>query len=528
MSRTSTTLPSPSIVAPATVGSRPMKPPSSFTTSSSSPSSSSTASPSISPEALKLTMIAARGSRSPGTSSTTPRSTSGNVFPCRTSTGTPASSCRSAPARPMVSTTPATGTAYRSDPTRATRQRRTPSVTGSVITNRVPTPGSDWTSIAPLRSPTTVRTTSRPTPRPEVWVISDRGREAGREDGLQQRPARRGSVSAGTRPRAMAAVRKASSSTPFPSSATSMTTVEPAARADTVTVAWPGLPRATRSAGVSQPWSTALVTRWRSESATVSSTRVSSSTSWPVRMRRTSLASGPVAGELADELREAGDHTAYRDHREAHGPVAHRPEPALRVLAAARAARGWRPQLVAEGDERVQRLRGGVRQREARGPALVAASRSSRDHFSWLAASVDRSRPWRASRRISSSASPTTSSRSWTRRVGHPDRSRRCGGRGSSTVGSSSDAARPAWGPRPGPRPAQRPPGRRRSAPGRRADRAVRAGHRPGDALGGDEQQVDEVLARRATGRRAARRAGPRRGAPPRRRRPGPASGPSP
>jgi hypothetical protein len=40
-----------------------------------------------------------------------------------------------------------------------------------------------------------------------------------------------------------------------------MTTVEPAARALTVTVACAGFPAATRSPGGSQPWSTALVTR---------------------------------------------------------------------------------------------------------------------------------------------------------------------------------------------------------------------------------------------------------------------------
>ena len=104
-----------------------------------------------------------------------------------------------------------------------------------------------------------------------------------------------------------------------------MTTVEPAARAatrDGRLRRLAGLRRA--AAGVSQPWSTALVTRCRSESATASSTRVSSSTSSPVEHERDVLARvvRAAGGQLADQLGEAGDHPAHRHHRQAHRAVA--------------------------------------------------------------------------------------------------------------------------------------------------------------------------------------------------------------
>ena len=211
------------------------------------------------------------------------------VRPSRVITGTPATSCRSAVDRPIVSSTPDTGSAYRSSPTRAIRQRRTPRVTGRLMTKVVPTPCSARTSMVPLRSSTTVRTTSRPTPRPELWVTSAWVEKPGEN----RKCSRAGPVaveSTGSRPRSTATARTWSSSMPRPSSDTSITTVEPAARAETVTVACAGLPAWIRWAGVSQPWSTAFVTRCRSESATASSTRVSSSTSWPSRTSVTSLA----------------------------------------------------------------------------------------------------------------------------------------------------------------------------------------------------------------------------------------------
>ena len=144
---------------------------------------------------------------------------------------------------------------------------------------------------------------------------------------------------------------------PRPSSDTSMTTVDPAARAETVTVACVALPAWIRWAGVSQPWSTALVTRCRSESATASRTRVSSSTSWPSRTSVTSLAvsSGVLRRrELADQLGEAGHHPAQRHHRQAHRAVADVGQPALPVLGPGEQLAGGGAELVAERDEGVQ------------------------------------------------------------------------------------------------------------------------------------------------------------------------------
>ncbi len=87
-------------------------------------------------------------------------------------------------------------------------------------------------------------------------------------------------------------------------------------------------------------------------------------------MRRTSLASATGAGELAHELREAGDHAAHRNHRQTHGTVAHRLEPALRVLATAGELAGSGHELVAERDEGVHRLGSCVRQRRTGGLGL--------------------------------------------------------------------------------------------------------------------------------------------------------------
>ena len=52
-------------------------------------------------------------------------------------------------------------------------------MTGRLIVKVVPCPGSAWTSMVPLRSSTTVRTTSSPTPRPDVWVTSSRVEKPG-------------------------------------------------------------------------------------------------------------------------------------------------------------------------------------------------------------------------------------------------------------------------------------------------------------------------------------------------------------
>ena len=171
------------------------------------------------------------------------------------------------------------------------------------------------------------------------------GREAGREEHLQQGAAGERRESAGSSAARDGDRRAAaSSSTPRPSS----DDLDDHGRAggarrdgDGGLGRLAGV-RAARPA-VSQPWSTALVTRCRSESATASRTRVSSSTSWPASTSRTSLASAVARRrQLAHELGEAGDDAAQRDHRQAHRAVADGGEPALRRPRREPAARGRR------------------------------------------------------------------------------------------------------------------------------------------------------------------------------------------
>ncbi len=136
---------------------------------------------------------------------------------------------------------------------------------------------------------------------------------------------------------------------PGPSSATEMTTVEPAARAETRTVARPVRPAARRSSGGLAAVVDRVGDQVLEASATPSSTRVSSSTSSPSRTSTTSL---PVAADdLAHELGEGGNDPARGHHRQAHRAVADAGEPVLGVLDAAAQLAGRRGQLVAERDE---------------------------------------------------------------------------------------------------------------------------------------------------------------------------------
>ena len=64
------------------------------------------------------------------------------------------------------------GTAKVSPPDRIRSASEMTTVRGSLIVMRVPAPGSDWRSISPWSRLTFVRTTSMPTPRPEVAVTS--------------------------------------------------------------------------------------------------------------------------------------------------------------------------------------------------------------------------------------------------------------------------------------------------------------------------------------------------------------------
>ncbi len=119
------------------------------------------------------TTRAARGARSPGTSSASPRSSSGSDWPLRATTGMPPTSPRAASRRLIDSTTLVIGMANRSPPTSEIRQRMTPSVTGRVSVKVVPVPAPVVMSMDPPRSSTAVFTTSSPTPRPDVSVTCE-------------------------------------------------------------------------------------------------------------------------------------------------------------------------------------------------------------------------------------------------------------------------------------------------------------------------------------------------------------------
>ena len=280
-----------------------------------------------------------------------------------------------------------------------------------------------------------------------------------------------------------------------------MTTVEPAARAATVTVACAGLPAAMPlRPAVSQPWSTALVTRWRSESATrvehpgvqldVLAGEDQRRRPWPSGGRRR-RARGPAAGSRRRPGAAAPSPGPSRRRGRRRAGSA-RPRPRAQQLA------GGGAELVAEGDEGVQARPAAACGRSTRRPAPRAARGRTRAAR----------RPARRAR--------GRAGRSGGRRA-RPRRRRRAG------------RAPGGWGPGSSRRTAAGRGRRRRSVLRRRlqprhgdrvvagagalsaattaasssgADRPGRAGQRPADALGGDEQHVDEVLADRRAGRR--------------------------
>jgi len=108
--------------------------------------------------------------------------------------------------------------------------------------------------------------------------------------------------------------------------------------AETVTVARGGLSRVPRTSGVSQPWSTALMTRCLSASATPSSTFLSSSTSSPTRIRRTSL---PV--ELATSRISRGNAATTRRTGTIASPIAPSRTSASRPRESSTSSRSWCP-----------------------------------------------------------------------------------------------------------------------------------------------------------------------------------------
>ena len=243
--------------------------------------------------------------------------------------------------------------------------------------NCVPTPSSLSISMVPPRSSTAVRTTSSPTPRPDVAVTSSRVLKPALEQHRHQRLPSGLTVCRQQASldwlRAAAPLRQCRSRHRRPRSRSSSLT----ARADTVTVDCAGLPAASRSAGVSQPWSTALVTRWRRASATPSSTRVSSSTSSPTNRSRTSL---PVSAcYLANKLREGSHNATRRHHCQPHRAIANLRKSVLGVLHRATHLTNGRLELVTQCHERMQVLRDFLRHRDV-GRRQLADRPRPREH----------------------------------------------------------------------------------------------------------------------------------------------------
>ncbi len=166
-------------------------------------------------------------------------------------------------------------------------------VRGSFRTKRVMRPASVSTWISPLSRLTLVRTTSRPTPRPEVWVTAEAVLKPGTKIRFRTSPS--GSVAAsaaGRNPRSTAWRRSISVSIPRPSSSTSTRMKLPSWEAERVT--WPeaALPRLSRSAAGSIPWATAFWIRCSSGSAICSMIPLSTSADSPRTVRVTDF---PVA-----------------------------------------------------------------------------------------------------------------------------------------------------------------------------------------------------------------------------------------
>ena len=193
----------------------------------------------------------------------------------------------------MMRSTWAVGRAYCSSPTLTSKARTRASIAGSCRRKVEPWPA--WVSIC--KEPRSVSncclTTFIPTPRPETVVTCSLSENPGWQMSSSTWDALISAIaSAVTRPRSTAAAAIRSGSIPRPSSLTSMITIPRSRRADSRSVPDGDLPAASRSAGLSNPWSTALRSRCTSGSPSASNAVRSSSTSSP---SMTSCASLPSA-----------------------------------------------------------------------------------------------------------------------------------------------------------------------------------------------------------------------------------------
>ena len=191
-------------------------------------------------------------------------------------------------------------------------------------------PGRLSTSTEPPRASTCLRTTSRPTPRPEApdtWRAVERA-------ALKISRSISPSVGGGPRPPGPAHARGRGSARdrgPAPSSSISSTMSLPSCRARSSTRAVASLPARTRASGASRPWSTALRTRCVSGALSCSMTELSTSTPWSETTSSTcfSLADRQVAHGPAMAAEQRPDrHHAHP----AHGAVQARQQPLQRAI----------------------------------------------------------------------------------------------------------------------------------------------------------------------------------------------------
>src|ERR1700686_4689469 len=170
--RISTTRPSPRSDAPLTKSVATVWSSTALITNSSSLSNPSTISPSLrSPRVMTRTKILVREflDRS---SCGLPRRTRGKTCPRNCSTSQLSTWCTSPSVAREISATAFSGMAYSRFSTRNNRALMMASVRGSFRQNVVPWPACVKTSTVPFSRCITLCTTSRPTPRPEISVIS--------------------------------------------------------------------------------------------------------------------------------------------------------------------------------------------------------------------------------------------------------------------------------------------------------------------------------------------------------------------
>lgn len=164
----------------------------------------------------------------------------------------------------------------------------TASVRGRLSEKLDPLPSSDWMPMRPPSAWMFLRTTSMPTPRPEMLETTAAVEKPGAKIRLSISSSD-SCASGAMMPRSIALALTRARSMPRPSSATVMTMRPDWCAADRVTTPSPSLPAALRSAGVSRPWSTALRIRWVSGSPMRSTTVLSTSVISPSTSKRTRL-----------------------------------------------------------------------------------------------------------------------------------------------------------------------------------------------------------------------------------------------